>query len=131
MSVAPSSSQNLLFLQIPPLAEHRNIELQAVAPILHDLGWADKDPEVSSKDKRFEMDGASAAREFLKREVEMDERKLQLVWDSIALHSTANIALHKEPEVMLCCASIIADFRGGGGSAETSFRGLLSRKVLG
>jgi hypothetical protein len=39
---------------------------------------------VSSKDKRFEVDGANVAREFLKREGETDERKLQLAWDAIA-----------------------------------------------
>jgi hypothetical protein len=53
-------------------------------------------------------------REFLKREGETDERRLQLAWDAIALHSTASIALHKEPEVMICCAGIIADFRWTG-----------------
>jgi HD domain len=111
--------------QIPSLA-HRDVELQAVASILHDLGWAYKDPAVSSKDKRFEVDGANVTREFLKREGETDERRLQLAWDAIALHSTASIALHKELEVMLCCAGIIADFRG---PKEKSFRGLLSRKV--
>jgi len=48
------------------------------------------------------------------------------VWDAIALHSTSSIALHKEPEVMLCCVGIVADFRG---PEEKSFKGLLKRKV--
>jgi len=109
-----------------PQYQHRDIELQAVASILHDLGWAFNDEVISSKDKRFEIDGANATREFLQREGEKDERRLQLAWDAVALHSTASIALFKEPEVMLCCAGIIADFRG---PEEKSYRGLLTRKV--
>jgi HD domain len=107
-------------------SSHRDTEIQAVASILHDLGWSYSDPEIASKDKRFEVDGANAAREFLKREGVTDERRLQLVWDAIALHSTSSIALHKEPEVMLCCVGIVADFRG---PEEKSFKGLLKRKV--
>jgi hypothetical protein len=65
----------------------------------------------SSPDKRFEVDGANAAREFLRREARhWDDRRRQLVWDSIALHSTMSIARHKEPEVALCNMRIFADF---------------------
>lgn len=47
---------------IPPL-QGRDIELHSIAALLHDLGWS-KSPELISKDKRFEVDGANAAREF-------------------------------------------------------------------
>jgi hypothetical protein len=109
-----------------PSHQSRDAELQAVASILHDLGFAYDDPEISTKDKRFEVDGANVTRKFLMKEGEIDERKLQLAWDAVALHSTASIALHKEPEVMLCCAGVIADWRGPG---QNSYQGLLSKEV--
>jgi hypothetical protein len=61
--------------------------------------------------KRFEIEGADAAR-ALAREEGLDDRRLQLVWDTIALHSTPSIALHKETEVALCTAGIALDFGG-------------------
>ncbi|KFZ25500.1 hypothetical protein V502_00024 [Pseudogymnoascus sp. VKM F-4520 (FW-2644)] len=87
-------------------------EIMAAALILHDLGW-DPTGELVSKDKRFEVDSANAARDFLRNEaLEWDEYKLQLVWDSIALHSTASIALYKEPVVAASCMGILADISG-------------------
>jgi len=102
----------------------RDVELHAISAILHDLGW-DKTGEHVSKDKRFEIDGANAARDFLIREgatKDWDKHRLQLVWDSIALHTSASIAIHKEPEVAACCVGIITDFTGpekGPGAALT------------
>jgi hypothetical protein len=59
------------------------------------------------------VDGANAARKFLEREApQFDNRQLQLVWDSIALHATPSIAQHKEPEVALCTMGVTADFLG-------------------
>jgi hypothetical protein len=89
-----------------------DLEVHAVSAILHDLAW-DYKSIFSSPDKRFEVDGANAAREFLVREApQWDSRKRQLVWDSIALHTTASIAKHKEPEVALCHFGICVDFVG-------------------
>ena len=68
-----------------------------------------------SKDNRFEVDGANAAREFLKRESkssEWDKHRLQLVWDAIALHTIGTVVFHKEPEVQACAYGIWADFQG-------------------
>ncbi len=42
----------------------RDHEVQAVAALLHDLGWS-KDPALISNDKIFEVDGANAARGFI------------------------------------------------------------------
>jgi len=71
-------------------------ELLAVSAILHDLGLTDR----YSAEERFEVDGANAARSFLK-ERGIPAQQLQLVWDAIALHTTRSIALHKEPEVAM------------------------------
>jgi len=64
-------------------------EVFGISILLHDLGWS-KSPDVTSKDKCFEVDGANAAREFLLREGnpnEWDKHRVQLVWDSIAFHT--------------------------------------------
>lgn len=41
-----------------------------------------------------------------------DDHALQLVWDSIALHTSESIAQHKEPEVALTNSGVFADFFG-------------------
>jgi len=82
-------------------------EVLACATILHDLGLTQK----YEANERFEVDGANAARAFL-RGHGVKDRDLQLVWDSIALHSTPSIAIHKEPEVACCAAGIGADVIG-------------------
>jgi hypothetical protein len=81
-----------------------------------------------SKDKRFEIDGANAARDFLRNEAlasEWDKHRLQLVWDAIALHTTFSIAVEKEIEVQSCAIGILADFSG----PEKSIGGVLTREV--
>jgi len=90
-----------------------DIEVLAVSTILHDLGWSNNSALVSV-DKRFEVDGAEVAREFLKREGEgnWNERRIQLVWDAIALHTTRDISLHKEREVWLTSLGILAELVG-------------------
>ncbi|KAF2715588.1 hypothetical protein K504DRAFT_510956 [Pleomassaria siparia CBS 279.74] len=88
-------------------------EVFAVSTILHDLGWS-KSPDVTSKDKQFEVDGANAARAFLLSETntaEWDKHRIQLVWDSIAFH-TSSIAPFKEAEVATCSAAIVTELVG-------------------
>jgi hypothetical protein len=84
-------------------------ELLAVSAILHDLGLTDR----CSAQERFEVDGANAARSFLK-ERGIPAHRIQLVWDAIALHSTRSIALHKEPEVAMTHSGIAVDVIGAG-----------------
>src|SRR4051794_2631041 len=97
-----------------PTYENIDFEVHAVSVILHDLAW-DHSSIFSTQDKRFEVDGANAARDFLKREApHFDDRQCQLVWDSIALHTTPSLAQHKELEVALCSMGISADFLGPG-----------------
>ena len=85
-------------------------ELLYVSAVFHDLGLV---PHYSSPDKRFEVDGANAAREFLKGHG-LPPASLQLVWDSIALHTTIGIAEYKEPEVALLNAGVGLDVVGKG-----------------
>ena len=97
-----------------PSLQDRDLEAHAVAAILHDLGWAENHAgEIATQDLRFEVDGANAAREFLKRQASnWDSHRLQLVWDAIALHTVTSIAWHKEPEVVATSYGINADFAG-------------------
>src|SRR5437899_1340045 len=84
-------------------------ELLALSTVLHDLGLTDR----YMAEERFEVDGANAARAFLK-ERGIATLQLQLVWDAIALHTTRSIALHKEPEVAMTQSGIAVDFLGVG-----------------
>ncbi|TID15546.1 hypothetical protein E6O75_ATG07874 [Venturia nashicola] len=92
-------------------------EVHSLSAILHDLGW-DNTGEFISNDKRFEVDRAIAARNFVEEEVwngrahGWDEHRKQLVWDTIALHSTPSIAMYKQPVVGLVGAEIASDFQG-------------------
>jgi HD domain-containing protein len=80
-------------------------EVVAVGSLLHDLGLTNS----FKGQKRFEIEGADAARAFA-REQGLDERRAQLIWDSVALNSTPSIGLHKEVEVALCTAGIGVEF---------------------
>ncbi len=80
-------------------------EVVAVGTLLHDLGLTNS----FTGPKRFEIEGADAARAFA-REQGLDDRRLQLVWDSVALNSTPSVGLYKEAEVALCTAGIGVEF---------------------
>jgi hypothetical protein len=82
-------------------------EVVAVSTLLHDLGLTPYAPGPH----RFEVNGAEAARAFV-RDLGFDDRRAQLVWDSIALHATPSIAFMKEPEVALCGRGVTLDFGG-------------------
>jgi hypothetical protein len=82
-------------------------EVVAVGTLLHDLGLTNS---FAGK-KRFEIEGADAARVFA-REQGLDGRQVQLIWDTVALNSTPSIAFYKETEVALCTAGIALDYGG-------------------
>ncbi|KAJ5631799.1 uncharacterized protein N7484_011899 [Penicillium longicatenatum] len=90
-------------------------EVIAISTLLHDLAWATSSDKCTP-DKRFEVDSANAAREFLVKETGNDaswlSHRVQVVWDAIALHTTNSIAMHKQPEVMLAHVGVSADFMG-------------------
>jgi len=58
-------------------------EVVAVGSLLHDLGLTSN----FTGPKRFEIEGADAARAFA-REEGLDDRRVQLIWDTVALNST-------------------------------------------
>jgi hypothetical protein len=80
-------------------------EAVAIGTLLHDLGLTDG----FTGPRRFEIEGADAAGRFA-REQGLDDRRVRLVWDSVALNSTPSIGLYKEPEVALCTAGIGVEF---------------------
>lgn len=82
-------------------------ELVAVAALLHDLGLTEK----YAAQARFEVDGANAARSFLHARG-IAPRRIQLVWDAIALHAHGTIALYKEPEVSVIFEGVNVDAVG-------------------
>jgi hypothetical protein len=85
-------------------------ELLYVSTMFHDLGLT---AHYRSEDKRFEVDGANAARDFL-RGYGVSPQSLQLVWDTIALHTSPGIAEYKEPEVALLNYGAALDVIGKG-----------------
>jgi hypothetical protein len=84
-------------------------EVIAVAVLLHDLGLT---PAFAGPN-RFEVEGAIAARDFALQHG-VDDRRCQLIWDSVALHAIPSLYAHKGPEVALCGAGIAVDHEGIG-----------------
>lgn len=80
-------------------------EVVAAATLLHDIGLT----EHADGPERFEVNGASFARKFV-CDHGFDDRRAQLVWDSVALHTTPSIGVFKEAEVALCARGIGVDF---------------------
>jgi hypothetical protein len=85
-------------------------ELFYVGAMFHDLGLTAK---YRSPDHRFEVDGANAARDFL-RAHGIGEGPAEVVWDAIALHTTPEIPWHKRPEIALMNGGTAADVIGRG-----------------
>jgi hypothetical protein len=84
-------------------------EVVALGAILHDIGLT----AGVQGEHRFEVNGANAASAFI-RQRGLSDHRAQLVWDLVALNSTASIALHKEPEVSLGTMGIGLDYGGFG-----------------
>ena len=78
--------------------------------MFHDFGLT---PNYRSRDHRFEVDSANAARDFLQANG-IDEAAAGLVWDAIALHTTPEIPWHKRPEIALVTGGVEADVLGDG-----------------
>ncbi|MET4036770.1 MULTISPECIES: HD domain-containing protein [unclassified Bradyrhizobium] len=83
-------------------------ELLYVATMFHDLGLVEGHRHM---DRRFEVDGADAAREFL-RSHDVPEEAIRRVWSSIALHTTHGIPEFMEPEIALVAAGVETDIDG-------------------
>jgi len=83
-------------------------ELLYISALFHDLGLT---KHYSSPDKRFEVDGANAARSFLEQHG-IPKESTQLVWDAIALHTTIGVAQYKQPVVALVYHGVGFDVMG-------------------
>jgi hypothetical protein len=93
-----------------------DLQVHSVATLLHDLGWdTTEHSPIISTDRRFEVDGAFAAREFIKNHRDgkyWDDNRVQLVWDAIALHTERSISYFKERDVQVVSKGIAMDFSG-------------------
>jgi HD domain len=83
-------------------------ELLYAGAMFHDLGLT---LVYASVHERFEVDGANAARDFL-RSHSMSERDIETVWTAIALHTTPGIPQHMHPIVALVTAGVEMDVLG-------------------
>jgi HD domain len=83
-------------------------ELLYVSAMFHDLGLT---PKHSSATDRFEVDGANAAREFL-RQHKISQQDIDTVWTSIALHTTPGIPQYMHPVVALLTNGVEMDVLG-------------------
>jgi hypothetical protein len=96
------------------LGKRKNVafdpELLYVAAMFHDIGLtsAYRDSEL-----RFEVDGANAARDFL-RSHHVDEADVAKVWTAVALHTTPGIPEHMHGEIALMQAGAGMDVAGRG-----------------
>ena len=71
-------------------------EMLFLGCVLHDLGLTEK----FVGNDRFEIDSADAAAAFLSKQGYSD-KKIAIIWDAIALHTTLGIPQRKQPEVAL------------------------------
>lgn len=83
-------------------------ELLYLGAMFHDMGLTER---YSSPDLRFEVDGANAAREFMKS-YGIAERDIEDVWTAIALHTTPGIPEHMRPTIALVTAGVEMDVLG-------------------
>jgi len=83
-------------------------ELLYAGAMFHDMGLTS---QYSSPDQRFEVDGANAARDFL-RSHGIAERDIDAVWAAIALHTTPGIPQHMHPVIALVTAGVEMDVLG-------------------
>jgi len=97
------------------LAGHRkalkfDAELLYAASMFHDIGLTAR---YGSSQLRFEVDGANAARDFL-RSHGISEGDIETVWNAVALHTTPGIPQFMRPEIALVQAGAGMDVAGRG-----------------
>ena len=83
-------------------------ELLYAGAMFHDMGLTHLH---SSAGERFEVDGANAARDFL-RSHGIAQHDIDTVWTAIALHTTPGIPQHMHPVVALVTAGVEMDVLG-------------------
>ncbi|MER5699938.1 HD domain-containing protein, partial [Streptomyces mirabilis] len=82
-------------------------ELLFVSCVLHDIGLS----EEGNGEQRFEVDGADTAAAFL-REQGVDEARIAIAWNAIALHTSDGIAERMGTVEALAQAGIGTDILG-------------------
>nr|WP_062644286.1 HD domain-containing protein [Caballeronia arationis] len=85
-------------------------ELLYVAAMFHDIGLT---PTYRESQLRFEVDGANAARDFLRRH-HISQEDIDRVWTAVALHTTPGIPEHMHGEIALVQAGAGMDVAGRG-----------------
>jgi HD superfamily phosphodiesterase len=92
--------------------KHRGLkfdpELLYAGAMFHDMGLTH---QHSTANERFEIDGANAARDFL-RGHGISQVDIDTVWTAIALHTTPGIPQHMHPVVALVTAGVEMDVLG-------------------
>jgi hypothetical protein len=83
-------------------------ELLYTGAMFHDMGLTH---QHSSANDRFEVDGANAARDFL-RSQGISQQDIDVVWAAIALHTTPGIPQHMHPVIALVTAGVEMDVLG-------------------
>jgi hypothetical protein len=83
-------------------------ELLYVGAMFHDFGLTQA---YQKSQLRFEVDGANAARDFL-RAYGISEKDTETVWTAIALHTTPGIPEHMHPQIALVQAGAAMDVVG-------------------
>ena len=83
-------------------------ELLYAGAMFHDMGLTHRH---SSSNERFEVDGANAARDFL-RGHGISQQDMDTVWTAIALHTTPGIPQHMHPVIALLTAGVEMDVLG-------------------
>jgi hypothetical protein len=83
-------------------------ELLYAGAMFHDMGLT---VPHSSSTERFEVDGANAARDFLKMHG-IAQNDIDVVWTAIALHTTPGIPVHMHPVIALVTAGVEMDVLG-------------------
>ncbi|TDD41968.1 HD domain-containing protein [Nonomuraea terrae] len=89
---------------------HADLELLYTGAMFHDIGLTDAYRESQL---RFEVDGANAARDFLKLHGVLDS-DADRVWLGIALHTTPGVPEFLDPVVALVTAGVETDVLGIG-----------------
>jgi len=91
--------------------KHRGLkfdpELLYVGAMFHDMGLTHQ----HGTNERFEVDGANAARDFLRRHG-IAQQDIDIVWTAIALHTTPGIPQHMHPLIALLTAGVEMDVLG-------------------
>ncbi len=85
-------------------------ELLYTAAMFHDIGLTAR---YENSQLRFEVDGANAARDFL-RSHGISESDIEIVWNAVALHTTPGIPEFMRAEIALVQAGASMDVAGRG-----------------